>query len=272
MRKNIWGWNPTGRKFWFIVIMIFGHIVWIIFGRNSQLVQWRLFLNKPSIITKTLFNRWYYWRYIRLQRIHDINQANKEIAKLQLQINDLLTTKIVQSAKLMEAEEAIRLLGLKKAMPIDLKAARIIAGTNKAPFGCFIIDQGRDANVVINQGIISPDGIVGRIWDVSDNYSSVLPIDAYNSSTGVLLENSRATGVLQGIGQGRAVIRYVNNQETVQIGEPVFTSGLDGIFPRGLLVGYVSAVKKQDMELKIEVSIAAKLDRLWLVLLITENL
>ena len=98
--------------------------------------------------------------------------------------------------------------------------------------------------------------------------ASLLPLDAYNASTGVMLARSRATGVLQGLGPGKAAIRYIGNQEVVQVGEPVYTSGLDRIFPRGLLVGYVSAVRPHDVELYVEVALAAPLDRLGLVLIL----
>jgi rod shape-determining protein MreC len=96
----------------------------------------------------------------------------------------------------------------------------------------------------------------------------VLPLDAFNASTAVMLGRSRATGVLQGTGPGRAEIRYISSQEIVQVGEPVYTSGLDRVFPRGLLVGWVASVKPKDIELRVEVSLAAPLDRLHLVLVL----
>jgi len=121
---------------------------------------------------------------------------------------------------------------------------------------------------VPDQGVIAPEGVVGRLWDVGATQSSLLPLDAYNASTGVMLARSRATGVLQGLGPGKAAIRYIGNQEVVQVGEPVFTSGLDRVFPRGLLVGYVSAVAPHDVELHVEVVLAAPLDRIGLVLIL----
>jgi rod shape-determining protein MreC len=103
---------------------------------------------------------------------------------------------------------------------------------------------------------------------VAATQSTVLPLDAYNASTAVMLGRSRATGVLQGTGPGRAEIRYISSQEVVQVGEPVYTSGLDRVFPRGLLVGWVASVKPKDIELRVEVSLAAPLDRIHLVLVL----
>jgi len=121
---------------------------------------------------------------------------------------------------------------------------------------------------VPDQGVICPEGVVGRIWEVGPTQATLLPLDAYNASTGVMLARSRATGVLQGLGPGKAALRYIGSQEVVQVGEPVYTSGLDRNFPRGLLVGYVSSVRPRDVELQVEVAVAAPLDRVALVLIL----
>jgi rod shape-determining protein MreC len=131
-----------------------------------------------------------------------------------------------------------------------------------APWGGIIIDIGETDGIKEDQGIICAEGVVGRIWSVGRSQSIVLPLDAHNASTSVMLAKSRATGVLQGIGPGMSVIRYISNQEAVQLGEPIYTSGLAQIFPPGMLVGYVSQVSPGDLEMNIVVTLAAPLDRL----------
>jgi rod shape-determining protein MreC len=116
--------------------------------------------------------------------------------------------------------------------------------------------------------VLAPEGIVGRLWSVSPTQAKILPADAPNASVAVMLMRSRATGVLQGLGSGRAAIRYVSNQEVVQVGEAVLTSGLDRVFPRGLLVGYVAEVAQGDLELRVIVNLSAPLDRVGAVLLL----
>jgi len=137
-----------------------------------------------------------------------------------------------------------------------------------AVFGGLVLDQGQDAGLVPDQGVLVPEGIVGRLWSVGATQSKVLPADAPNASVAVMLMRSRATGVLQGLGSGRALIRYVSNQEVVQVGEAVLTSGLDRVFSRGLLVGYVAEVAKGDLELRVIVNLSAPLDRVSTVLLL----
>jgi rod shape-determining protein MreC len=212
--------------------------------------------------------RWLAWRQVRSERQQDLERANEELRNLRVDVAVLRLAAVRDAAKIQEAEEAVRLLGLKQQLPLEFKAARIIANVRKAPFGGMVIDQGLELGLVPDQGVICPEGVVGRLWSVGGGQSSVLPLDAYNASTAVMLGRSRATGVLQGVGPRRAEIRYIGSQEVVQTNEPVFTSGLDGVFPRGLLVGYVTAVHPEEVELRVEVSLTAPLDRLNLVLIL----
>lgn len=270
MKRRVSYWNSTTRRFFAITTLIVGHLLWIFFG-HSKSNRWYNLLNILSAPSNAISAKIYQWKAYRQQRLTNLKQAQIEIASLKAQLTELLIDKEKQAAKLAETEDAIKILGLKRLLPLNLKTARVIANTHKAPLGGFIIDNGKDDNLVPDQGVICPEGVVGRIWEVGNNYSSILPLDAYNASTGVMLARSRATGVLQGLGAGKATIRYINKQEVVQVGEPVYTSGLDQIFPRGLLVGHVSAVKYHDIELNIEVVLAAQLDRIWLVLVLVPH-
>ncbi len=267
MRERPWGLGPTGRRRWAIVVLLLGHLLWMLLGRGSS-GRWNHLLDILAAPSRAVSTRWEEWKAYRRGRVGNLRQAQSEILDLRAQVTALLTARAAEAPRLAEADEAVRLLGLKKLLPLDFRAARVIANVRRAPFGGMILDQGRDAGLVPDQGVICPEGVVGRLWDVGRTQSSLLPLDAYNASTGVMLARSRATGVLQGLGPGKAAIRYIGNQEVVQVGEPVFTSGLDRNFPRGLLVGYVGDVHPQDVELHVEVVLAAPLDRLGLVLIL----
>jgi len=79
------------------------------------------------------------------------------------------------------------------------------------------------------------------------------------------------TGGVACPGGGPAVRRDTRGEHGVSSGEPVYTSGLDRVFPRGLLVGYVASQKPKDIELRIEVNLAVPLDRVHLVLVLPPN-
>lgn len=267
MRERAWGWNPSGRRRWGILALWLLHVLWVFLGRGPS-TRWQTMLGLLSKPSQALSTRIETWKHQRAQRIGNHQAAAAEIYALRQRVEYLQKRAIADAQRISDAEDAVRLLGLKRALPLETSGARVIANLRKAPFGGLVLDQGEDSGLVPDQGVICPEGVVGRVWSVIHQQASVLPLDSFNASTGVMLARSRATGVLQGVGPGKAEIRYIGRQEVVQVGEPVFTSGLDRVFPRGLLVGYVSAVKPRDLELSLEVTLAAPLDRVHLVLIL----
>jgi len=267
MRHSPWGWNPEGRRRWAILALWTGHLVWVSVGRGPFL-RWQNLLGMASRPSQAIAQTWRNWRQSWAENSRNLEEAQAEVKNLQWQVQGLRSALIEEASRIAEADEAIRLLGLKQQLPLEFKAARVVVNIRKAPFGGMVLDQGRDAGLVPDQGVICPEGVVGRIWSTSKHQASLLPLDAYNSSTAVMLGRSRATGVLQGVGPNLAELRYVGIQEVVQPGEPVYTSGLDGVYPRGLLVGSVSAVQPRDTELRIQVALAAPMDKVHLVLIL----
>lgn len=249
---------------WAVLALWLGHGIWVVLGRGSGLYLRRgldLFTG-PSAWASM---HWELWKMERAMRQRDFASAREEVSRLRAELADLRLQQAREAPERAEAREAIRLLGLRSSLGLELRAARIISNNRKAPFSGMVIEPATGPALLPDQGVIAPEGVVGRIWGASPQQASVLPLDAYNGSTGVMLGRSRATGVLQGTAPGRAEIRYISAQEVVQVGEPVYTSGLDGVFPRGLLVGFVNSSRIRDIELTVEVGLAAPLDRLHLV-------
>jgi rod shape-determining protein MreC len=128
-------------------------------------------------------------------------------------------------------------------------------------------DKGKDMAVITSAG-----GVVGKVLYVNRSSSEVLLINDQSSGVGVILEKSRLQGVLKGTASGKVVLDKIMNDEKIELGEKVLTSGGDRIFPKGLLVGTVSEVSSgPESFLKITVKPAADLDRLEEVLVITKK-
>jgi rod shape-determining protein MreC len=266
-RASRWGWSRAAWQRLALVLLWVGHGAWVLLGPEPGR-HWSALVETLSRPSQGLASRYETWRVARRERALGIAQLRAERDRLEQELAQVKLQQAAAAPRLAEAEEAVALLGLKQQIPLELKAARVIFSTRPAVFGGLILDRGLDLGLVRDQGVIAPQGIVGRLWSVSPTQSKVLPADAPNASVAVMLMRSRATGVLQGLGYGRAVIRYVSNQEVVQVGEAVLTSGLDRVFSRGLLVGYVAEVVKGDLELRVIVNLAAPLDRVHQVLIL----
>lgn len=267
VRRSKWGWNPAGWRRPAVILLWLGHGAWVLLGPRPGRA-WTEAAGTLSRPAQGLASRWEGWRAARRERARTFEQTRAENARLAAELAQMKAQAAQEAPRLAEAEEAIRLLGLRRQIPLEVKAARVRFSTRPAAFGGLILDRGQDLGLVQDQGVIAPEGIVGRLWSVGPTQSKVLPADAPNASVAIMLMRSRATGVLQGLGSGRALVRYVSNQEVVQVGEAVLTSGLDRVFPRGLLVGYVAEVAQGDLELRVVVNLAAPLDRVPAVLIL----
>jgi rod shape-determining protein MreC len=128
-------------------------------------------------------------------------------------------------------------------------------------------DRGKDMAVITSAG-----GVVGKVLFVNRSTSEVLLINDQSSGVGVILEKSRLQGILKGTASGKVVLDKIMNDEQIEVGEKVLTSGGDRIFPKGLLVGTVSEVAPgPESFLRITVKPAADLARLEEVLVITKK-
>jgi rod shape-determining protein MreC len=209
-------------------------------------------------------NTWH--NYIDL---HDVRKQNRELQ------DELARLRLEQARLRTEAGESQRLRGLLdfKERYVGQTVAAEVIGTSGSDLSHTIqIDKGSRAGVKPDMAVITPDGIVGKVKDVSTWSSLVLMINDRESGAGVILQNSRLRGVLHGVGQGDLQIGDVMSDEKVDVGEPVVTSGGDGVYPKGLPVGTVTKVAG-DSEggpfLMVRIKSAANLDRLEQVLVVT---
>ena len=147
-----------------------------------------------------------------------------------------------------------------------------VIGTGANPNSRVVfLDKGSGAGIKPGMAVITPDGIVGKVQAVFPGSSLVLLISDSHSAAGVILENSRAHGVLKGTGVNEARIDYVPNEEKVTAGEKVYTSGEDRIHPKGLVVGTVSQARQGRDFQEITIEPGARLNRLEEVLVVTSG-
>jgi len=110
----------------------------------------------------------------------------------------------------------------------------------------FTLDRGSSSGIEVNMPVVTPDGVVGYITEVGINWSKAATILEYTSSVGVFCERSGALGLCEGTyelrTQSKCMINYLDSDADVRPGDRFVTSGLGGIYPRGLYVGEVISV------------------------------
>ena len=116
-------------------------------------------------------------------------------------------------------------------------------------FATFTIDRGSRHGVKLNDTVITPDGLVGRIYEVSEFHSVVVSIIDSRSSVGGICERTRDVGMVHGnlnMDQTGDQLRmlYLPADIDLSTGDRVVSSGLEKIFPKGILIGTVQSVSR----------------------------
>jgi rod shape-determining protein MreC len=151
--------------------------------------------------------------------------------------------------------------------------ARVIGRDATQWFAVIVLDRGSQDGVRRNDTVVAAEGLVGRVLTVSATTSQVLLISDTRSAVGVILQQSREAGVVEGLGQASLRLKYVTRAREVPVGEVIVTSGQAGVFPRGLPVGTVASVTREQSAFHLEAVVrpAVALDQLEDVLILIES-
>ena len=205
---------------------------------------------------------WHNYIYLRGVRAEN-RDLKQEIERMRL-----------EQVRLSEdAEQARRLqllLGFKQKFISKTTPAQVIGSSGSEQSRSVYIDKGSKDGIEPDHAVLTADGVIGKVLHVYGSTSLVLLINDQSSGVGVILEKSRLQGVLRGTPLGGVAVERVMNDESVQPGERVITSGGDQIFPKGLTIGTVSQVNAgADSFLNIVVKPSANLSKLEEVLVVT---
>lgn len=236
-------------------------------GENSMLRGWVLTGVYPiqAIVGRlagAVSGIWREYIYLRGARAENI-ALHTENDKLKQEVTRL-------TEELSAAKREQELSEVQKVLPYQSVIARVIARDGSVWFNRVTIDKGSVAGLKLNQPVITPGGVVGRIVRIGPLAAQVQLLTDQYAGIGAQLSNSRAYGEVKGVGKSTCEMRNVSGLEKVDVGESIVTSGLDGIYPRGLLVGYVEkiALGGGAQNHQITVRPAAGLDRLEEVLVL----
>jgi len=201
----------------------------------------------------------------------DLRQARQESQGLLEEVSRL---KLERHRLLEEAAEARRLRALvqfRELTPSVTVAARVIGSSASETSRVLFLDKGSESGIRPNMAVITAEGIVGKVHRVFRGSAQVLVITDPDSGVGALLERSRLHGALRGFGGFFCQLRYIANDEKVEPGDQVFTSGEDRIYPKGLPIGVVTSAKTGAVFKEIMVQPLARLNRLEEVLVVTRG-
>lgn len=166
----------------------------------------------------------------------------QENQRLKIELGQLLQ-QLNQCTEIKLANDRLRhLLGFEDAVARPMIPARVV-GRDPSPWSkTIVVDKGLSDGVHPGAPVVIPEGVVGLVVEASGRYAKVLLLIDPNSAIDALVQRSRARGVVKGGAGSYCVFDYVLRKHDVSVGDTVVSSGLDGVFPKGLRVGRVSEV------------------------------
>jgi rod shape-determining protein MreC len=170
-----------------------------------------------------------------------INTA-EENHKLRAQVSDL-QRELAQAGEFGRENERLKsLLRVTADNRVQGVGARVIGGDSSGWVRGIVVDQGSSSGVREGMAVIHAQGLVGQVVSVSSSSSRVLLVSDHASGVDVLHEPSRARGVVEGAGEQVCELTFLTKDVQVKPGDAVITSGMDTVYPKGVLVGRISRV------------------------------
>jgi rod shape-determining protein MreC len=193
--------------------------------------------------------------YFALQQIRQENERlRKEVTQLQLSLQ--------QERSIAEQSRTLQqLLNLKTTTGFETAGANVIGSGADPEFRTITIDKGTNDGLRADMAVIAPAGVVGRVLMPTSRAAKVQLLIDRDAAAGVMVERSRASGVVTGMGSteefgftaGLVELNYVPGSADVKKGDRVVTSGIDGIYPKGLPVGEIQSTERVAGQWRIRV-------------------
>ncbi len=243
-QKEVWRITP-----WLVIVLLLGNFLLMAFdarqvGSGQRLIRvWAQtvadFVQSP-VTTVTAAVSGYF------SSISSLRSAQSENDMLKQRVQEL-EVEVKGSEDLVTENERLRgLLDLREKSKYKIVNSRIIGRDPSIWFDSSIIDRGSMDGIKLNMPVVTNGGLVGRVTAVSPLTAQVDLITRDKSGVGGIvgeISGSNALGVVSGTSKTNVVeMRYVAGSIDVQVGQIVYTSGQDGIYPPGLKIGEIVEV------------------------------
>ena len=152
-----------------------------------------------------------------------------------------------RNAELEETNQSTQrlqgLLDLKNTYNLQSTGARVISSSTDSFNNTIVIDKGTSSGLAVGMPVVDSGGVIGQIVECGPTTSTVRLITDEKSGVAAMVQSSRAQGMLMGSASRQITLNLINTNQKVAVGDTVVTSGLGGVFPKGLPLGKVTSVE-----------------------------
>lgn len=226
-------------------------------GQTSGFGRVAIFFISPfqEFITRSIRSSQNVWKhYFNLVSVAEEND------RLKAALNEALAEKNRYVEAKLANDRLRTMLNFHRSMQTRVISAEVVGRDPSTWFKTVIIDKGRAHGITEGVPVAVYEGVVGQVTEVADGYAKVLLLIDQNSAVDALVQRTRARGVIKGQSEGPYRFDHVLRKHDVQIGDTVISSGLDGVYTKGLRIGHVSEVIKPNSGIFQKVSVTPFVD------------
>jgi rod shape-determining protein MreC len=173
-----------------------------------------------------------------------------------------LETEITQLKEVQQENETLR-----RAINISQKdkpvkeVALIIGKDIQGIQDWILINRGTKHGIITNMVVISPEGaLIGKIAEVNDSFSKIALITQKDSVIAGLIEDNRTEGLIKKNNSGGLFMDFIPKTETLEIGDKIITSGMDNLYPKGILIGKIDKIDSSENQIFQKINISPAID------------
>lgn len=175
----------------------------------------------------------------------DLGVSRSQLAELRTQ-NEQLRTRVAELEEARLENERLRaLVKLDQAKELQSVAARVIGRPTGSWEGVITVDRGTKDGVTTGMPVLGPRGLLGQTVEVTKSSARVRLITDQRSGVAAMVHRTRAVGIVHGSIEGNLTLDFVSQATTVTLGDVVLTSGLGGVYPKGIVIGEVLDVDRR---------------------------
>lgn len=201
---------------------------------------------------KSVIDSWH--RYLYLVGMEEENRnLRKKIDDLKSQLN------LYQEGH-HEAQRLRSLLALQDDYDFNFVAARVIGREQIGLSSTILINKGSADGLKAGMPVMAALGLVGRVIDASWHSAKVLPLIDENSNIDAIVQRNRTQGMIRGAGSRGCVLKYISKIQDVKEGDIIISSGIGGVFPKGVMIGQVNHVDRLDAGLFLRINVTPSID------------
>jgi rod shape-determining protein MreC len=244
-QKEVWRLTP-----WLMIALLLGNFVLMAWSAKTKDNEQRMirvwamaiagFVQSPVTTATSGVTNYF-------QSLASLGNAANENDQLKQRVQELEVEIQSKGDLTIENDRLKSLLNLKSESKYPVRTAKIIGRDPSSWFNDAIINVGSYNDIKLNMPVVTNGGLVGRITAVSPLTSQVTLVTDEKFGAGAVVGEIGATstlGVIKGLNNRELLVMlYVPGSVEVQVGQPVFTSGQEGIYPAGLKLGEIVEVK-----------------------------